>query len=147
MTAALTDVQQAQAAAPPQTVLFVCEHGAAKSVIAAAEFNRLAKERGLPWRATFRGTNPEASIAPAVAASLNRDGMTVQGHPSVVTAADVASAAQVVTFAIQLPGSPSSAKVQDWNDIPATSSDMTAAREAIRKHVIRLLDQLAAARH
>lgn len=29
-----------------QTVLFVCEHGAAKSVIAAAHFNKIAKERG-----------------------------------------------------------------------------------------------------
>src|SRR5947209_2720209 len=33
-----------QATVPP-TVLFVCEHGAAKSVIAAAEFNRLAEQR------------------------------------------------------------------------------------------------------
>ncbi len=37
----------AYAQAPqPRTVLFVCEHGAAKSVIAAEEFNRLAKQKG-----------------------------------------------------------------------------------------------------
>ena len=35
-----------QKPAPPK-VVFVCEHGAAKSVIAAAEFKRLAKEKGL----------------------------------------------------------------------------------------------------
>ena len=34
------------AAQQEQTVLFVCEHGAAKSVIAAAQFNKLAKEKG-----------------------------------------------------------------------------------------------------
>ena len=32
----------------PQKVLFVCLHGAAKSVLAAAEFERLARARGLP---------------------------------------------------------------------------------------------------
>jgi hypothetical protein len=32
-------------------VLFVCEHGAAKSIIAATYFNLLAKQRGFPWTA------------------------------------------------------------------------------------------------
>ncbi len=36
------------------TILFICEHGAAKSVIAAAYFDKLAKERGLKYRAVFR---------------------------------------------------------------------------------------------
>src|SRR5215813_9354941 len=39
-----------------RAVVFVCEHGAAKSVIATAYFNKLAAERGLAYRATFRGT-------------------------------------------------------------------------------------------
>ncbi len=37
-----------QPAAPGKAVIFVCEHGAAKSVIATAYFNRLTVERGLP---------------------------------------------------------------------------------------------------
>ena len=41
------------------TVLFVCEHGAAKSVIAAAYFNQLASEKNLDVRAIERGTNPD----------------------------------------------------------------------------------------
>ena len=41
-----------------KAVVFVCEHGAAKSVVATAYFNTLAAERGLPFRATFRGTAP-----------------------------------------------------------------------------------------
>ena len=36
---------------PAATVVFVCEHGAAKSVVAAAHFNRMARERGLAVRA------------------------------------------------------------------------------------------------
>jgi protein-tyrosine-phosphatase len=137
-------IRKAEAAGPP-TVLFVCEHGAAKSVIAAAEFNRLAEQRGLAWRATFRGTNPEASIAPAVSASLVRDGMKVQGQPTLVTAADVESAAQVVTFANQLPVTVPNGRTRDWNDIPSTGADLAGAREAIRQRVVRLLDELAPA--
>jgi arsenate reductase (thioredoxin) len=44
-------------------ILFVCEHGAAKSIIAATYFNLLAKQRGFPWRAIARGTNPELRIS------------------------------------------------------------------------------------
>ena len=50
--------QPSKTASP--TVIFVCEHGAAKSVIATAYFNKLAAERGLKARATYRGVNPQA---------------------------------------------------------------------------------------
>ena len=49
-------VQTPSTSAP--AVVFVCEHGAAKSVVATAYFNKLAAERNLPFRATFRGTVP-----------------------------------------------------------------------------------------
>ena len=42
--------------APPQSrVLFVCLHGAAKSVVAAAHFRRLAAARGLAIDAVAAG--------------------------------------------------------------------------------------------
>ena len=41
-----------QAPQPAPEAVFVCEHGAAKSVIATAYFNKLAAERHLPVRAT-----------------------------------------------------------------------------------------------
>jgi len=37
-------------------VVFVCEHGSAKNVIAAAYFNKLAKEQNLKMQAVSRGT-------------------------------------------------------------------------------------------
>ena len=50
----------AQSAVPAEpTVVFVCEHGAAKSVIATAYFNKIAAERGLRARAVYRGVNPQ----------------------------------------------------------------------------------------
>ena len=58
-----------------QVVIFVCEHGSAKSVVAAAHFNKLAKERNLPVRAISRGTNPDEEIAPIAASGLQADGL------------------------------------------------------------------------
>ena len=56
-------------------ILFVCLHGAAKSVLAAADCERLAASRGLRVTADFAGTEPDADIAPKVAAAL-RDRIT-----------------------------------------------------------------------
>lgn len=46
----------------PPTVLFMCPHGAAKSVLASAYFERLAKERGLNVRVESAGTEPDATV-------------------------------------------------------------------------------------
>ena len=60
--------------APDPIVVFVCEHGAAKSVIAAAYFNKLAGETGLRVRAIARGTNPDPQLSPITIAGLHADG-------------------------------------------------------------------------
>ena len=55
-------------ATPPQrprtTILFMCPHGAAKSVLASAYFQRLAKERALNVRVLSAGTDPDPEVAP-----------------------------------------------------------------------------------
>ena len=44
------------------TILFVCEHGAGRSAIAAAFFNKMAKEKKLNYEAIFRGIHPDSSF-------------------------------------------------------------------------------------
>lgn len=46
------------------TVLFVCEHGTVKSLLARVLFERYAKEVGLPMIAVSRGTKAD-SVVPA----------------------------------------------------------------------------------
>ena len=87
-----------------QTILFVCEHGSAKSVIAAAHFNRLAKQRGLPHCAIARGINPDAEISLQLRLNLAKDRLDVaiwkaQG----ASEKDVRGEARVVTFGCGLP--------------------------------------------
>src|SRR5687768_7810131 len=73
-------------ASKPPTVLFMCPHGAAKSVLASAYFQRAAKERGLNVRVESAGTEPDPKVSPAVAAHLTRNGDPVpSGAPSKVT--------------------------------------------------------------
>ncbi len=124
-----------------KTVLFVCLHGAAKSVVAAAEFERLARERGIEARAVFTGTEPDAEIAPVVVARLLQEGVDLRGlRPRRMTAEDVAQATRIVSFGCDLGDLAPGVPVERWDDVPAISKDFDLARTAIRAHLQRLLD-------
>jgi protein-tyrosine-phosphatase len=124
-------------------VVFVCEHGTAKSVIATAYFNKLARERGLPYRATFRGTDPQAELSVSAPAGLRADGVEIpEGKPAAISAADVSGATHIVAIGCTLPTSATaSGKASDWSDVP-DGKGYAATRDAIRRHVVQLLDQL-----
>lgn len=126
-----------------QTIVFVCEHGSAKSVVAAAHFNRLVGERNLGFLAVSRGTDPDAEIAPAAEAGLRADGLDAGGRsPTKLTQADAAGAALVVTFC-ELPGSyTKAAPVERWDGVPPVSEDYAKARDEIVGRIRRLLDGL-----
>jgi len=130
------------------TIVFVCEHGSAKSVVAAAHFNRLAAEARMPYRAVSRGTKPDAAVAVAVKAGLAADGIDVSGwRPKLVTDEDIRNAAQVVSLATELPRTKPFAKPKllEWNDIPPVSEDYDRARQEILKRVQALVKSLSAA--
>jgi hypothetical protein len=99
---AVGSAAQTTDAAAAARVIFVCEHGAAKSVIATAYFNKMAAERGLPDRATSRGANPQAELSVSALKGLKED---------------------------------------SWDDVPEDQG-YAAQRDAIKKHVERLIDQL-----
>jgi protein-tyrosine-phosphatase len=128
-----------------RSVLFVCLHGAAKSVLAAADFRRLAAERGLALTAESAGTEPDPEIAPGVVAALRAEGVEVgQARPRRVTAVETAAADRVITFGCELGEStPATVPVERWDDVPAVSENLPLARAAIRRHLGRLLDECA----
>src|SRR5215212_3920307 len=93
----------AQSSVQP-AIVFVCEHGAAKSVVATAYFNKLARERGLPFRATFRGTDPQAELSVSALKGLREDGVEIpDGKPSAISEADVTRATHVFAIGCTLP--------------------------------------------
>ena len=129
-----------------RSILFVCLHGAAKSVLAEADFQRLATERGLDLVADSAGTEPDPEIAPGVIAALRAERLDLsRRRPRRVTREDTASAACVVTFGCDLGDAmPASVPVERWDDVPAVSDNLPIARAAIRRHLDRLVALLAA---
>ena len=134
-----------RAARPARIILFVCEHGAAKSVIAAAYFDVLARKRGLNYKAVFRGTNPEKSLAPSAEKGLREDGISTNGwKPEVVTQENMKEASQIVTLGCVLPGADAQeTKIAKWDEIPSVSDDYHVARDEIKRRVQSLVDDLA----
>ena len=128
-----------------QTILFVCEHGSAKSVIAAAHFNRLAGHRKLPYRAIARGISPDPEIPQQVRINLAKGGLDVAAwKPQLVAEKDVREAARVVTFACKLPFPEkiTAGKLVDWQDVPSTSEDYERARTVIVDKIEALIKTL-----
>jgi protein-tyrosine-phosphatase len=91
--------RQAERSGVKTTVVFVCEHGAARSVIAAAYFNQIAAERHLPYHAVARGTSPQEDLSPATVKGLEADGMAFdRTKPKGLTEADAREAMRIVAF-------------------------------------------------
>ena len=124
-------------------IVFVCEHGAAKSLIATAYFNKGAVERGLPFRATFRGAAPQDDLSVQAVAGLRADGLAVPaGKPSAITDGDVAAATHIFAIGCLLPAKArATGKTADWSDVP-DDRGYGPMRDAILRHVTALLDDL-----
>jgi arsenate reductase (thioredoxin) len=140
---AVSAAAQSPPSAASPTIVFVCEHGAAKSVIATAYFNKIAVERGLPDRAIYRGANPQAELSVSALKGLKDDGLTLPSdRPSPITNADVSAATHIFAIGCTLPAhAASSGKADSWDDVPEDQG-YAAQRDAIRRHVERLIDQL-----
>jgi len=127
------------------TVVFVCLHGSAKSVIAAEHFRRLAAERAVDVDAVSAGTEPDSEIPPKVVQGLLAGGIDARGRrPHRVTRADLESASRVITFGCDLGDlAPAGLAIERWDDVPLVSEDFTRAQDAILTRVSRLFDECA----
>ena len=127
-----------------QTLLFLCPHNAAKSVIAAAYCQRLIAQHGLDIHVTSAGTEPDAAVLPGVAARLQCEGFDVAGYtPRHVMSQDFQTASRIISLgcdvtALAPPGTP----VEHWNDVPPPSQHLERARECIYRHVEHLVHTL-----
>jgi arsenate reductase len=129
------------ASAEARRVTFVCEHGVAKSVIAAAIFNREAAARGFDVVAQARGIAPEAALQPATVAGLKADGLDVSGfRPTPVSPSDVSDSELIVTIGVAV--APSYLRVtnlREWDAVPPVSDGYGPARDAIAVEVAKLI--------
>ena len=128
------------------TVLFMCPHGAAKSLMASAYFQKMAKERGLNVRVDSAGTEPDAALSKGVVAHLQKNGYAIPiDKPRAATAADMDRADVVISIGCDLSKLPApKGTLKNWN-VPDFSADFNAAEQGIREQVTGLVDELLAA--
>jgi len=128
----------------PARVVFVCEHGSVKSLVASVYFNRRAQERGLPYRAVARGVAPDSTVPTPVREGLRGDGFKVSDFvPQLLQASDADHAALVVSFDQEI------TKMVDgrtrylkWDDLPGVLADYARGRDAIVRQVDALVAEL-----
>ena len=112
--------------------------------MAAAHFNCLAKERGLPYTAISRGVDPDSSIPAKIRGGLSADGLApVDDVPKPIIAAEASDAIRVVAFDALPEDRRGRAEVGLWSDVPPATKDYAAARDAILRHIDDLILGLA----
>ena len=128
-----------------QLVLFVREHGSAKSVVAAAHFNRLALEKNLVLRAVSRGTYPDEEIPLFIVEGLEAEGLTPgELKPKILTKNDIAQALRVAVFCDLPDGYGTLDPIERWTDVPSISEDYDKSRDVMLVRIIQLLEEMKA---
>lgn len=135
---------QQASARPAKTVLFVCEHGTVRSLLAKVLFEDYAAEVGLQMQAVSRGTRADSLIPPWMQRGLTADTVTLGSwRPQTLRPADLATASMVVSF--DVPATATAAarapRVQ-WDSLPSVSRDYATGRDAIKVRVRQLVDSL-----
>jgi arsenate reductase (thioredoxin) len=124
-------------------IIFVCEHGAAKSVIAASYFNKLAKERNLDYVAECRGTFPDSVVSPGVKEGLTNDKVfDPTTKPRKLVIGDTVSVERIILFTPLPSDINTTIKTENWSNIQNVDADYEKRRDAIVKKINELLDSL-----
>ena len=136
-------------AAPEGTVLFICEHGTVKSLLATLLFDEYAAEVGLPMRAISRGTAADSVVPPWMKAKLAENRLELGlWKPQALRPVDLSAASFVVSFDVPASASEgaSGPRVR-WDSLPPASQEFAASRDAIKVRVHALVDSLNRARN
>ena len=123
-------------------VLFLCPHGAAKSVVAAAMFSDYATQIGRSdVEVRNAGTEPDDEVNPIAVQALQRLDLPVPGTPRQVTRDDIEWADVVVSLGCtreSLPGPLE--RWEDWSEAPGVTEDEQRLVAFVQSRIANLLD-------
>src|SRR5262245_66607196 len=86
-----------------RTMLFLCPHNAARSVLAAAYCQHLAAQYDLEVQVTSAGTEPDATASTGVVAMLHAEGLDVMHHrPRQATREALGAAFRVISLGCEV---------------------------------------------
>ena len=128
-----------------KTILFMCPHGAAKSVMAMTYFQKLADEKGIDIVAEAAGPFPDEVTNPKTVALMTEEGFDLSKHtPRKVTAEDISQADRVISLGCELGDLPNENKViEQWDDVPLPSQGIDASWGKIKSKVEDLILELS----
>jgi Cu/Ag efflux protein CusF len=139
----LATLAQAGEVPASKTIMFVCLHGSVKSQMAAAHFNRIARECGLPYTAVSRGIEIDHSIPRRIREGLSLDGLApLDDVPQPLTPAEAAMAIKVIAFDKVPDEKRGVIEVNYWSDVPSATRDYAVARDVIVRHIDDLVPAL-----
>ena len=129
--------------AQTKKIIFVCDHGAGKSVVAASYFNKLAKERNLDYVAECRGTNPDSIVSLKTQEGLTKDDVyDAKIKPTKLQLSDTTNAERIILFTAAPQGINTKVKTENWSDIENVDAEYQKRRDAIIQKINSLLDTL-----
>jgi hypothetical protein len=126
-----------------ETIVFVCLHGVVNSQMAAAYFNKVAKERGLSFTAVSRGIDLYRSVPVRSQDALALDGMEPANTPLELTAEEASRASRVLAFDTIPAERRGGANVTYWSGVPLGIDDYDATRDEIVRRIDAMLPALA----
>lgn len=132
-----------------QSVLFVCEHGTVRSILAKLLFEEYAREIGLDVGAVARATRPDSTMPAWMRQKLATDKLATtqialgMWRPQLLSADDLSFASYVVAFDVP-PSATAGARARpvQWDGLPSVSADYAVGRDAIKVRVHALADSL-----
>jgi arsenate reductase (thioredoxin) len=135
--------------ADTQHIVFVCEHGSVKSMIAASLFNRMAADRGLAARAASRGTVPDSAVPELVRRGLRNEGVDIGDLvPIGLSSASTRGADLFVVFDVSVPAAVAKpVEMRRWDGTPSVMSNYSKGSAAIANRVRDLVDELSRSSH
>ncbi len=135
---------QPTAAQTPKPVLFVCEHGTVRSLLAKVLFEEYAGAVGLNMKAVSRGTRADSIVPPWMLQALTKDHVVLgDWRPQTLRPSDLSNASVVVSF--DLPAAATATapvRRAQWDNLPSVSADYATGRDAIKVRVHQLVDSL-----
>ena len=133
----------AATAGETKTIVFVCLHGVVNSQMAAAYFNKAARERGLDYKAVSRGIDMYWTIPVRIQDGLALDGLEPANAPKALTAFEAFHASRVLAFDPVPAERKGDAEVTYWSGVPLGIQDYEAVRDEIVRRVGALIPTLA----
>lgn len=125
------------------TVLFVCAENSARSQMAEAYFNQLARV----WKADSAGTLPGPGINPTAVLAMSEDGIDIsRARPKALDLSRLDGYDRIISFGCIVKSVfPARDRLEEWPlEDPARGDldTMRKVRDEIRKKVSRLVEEL-----